>query len=218
LRSITANSGIDVSDKLHFHKFSQNITFSVVCWRTFGKQIAAAYNVTYAMSDRVLWSVTRACSLAGRYIQYTYQGPILRETIKGATTTCNRIGPPIYFYVKRRVRHRKLSSSPRCTFCRGSLFFADRPLSVIVPERSQSSFIGKVAIGCHAFGPLPRSTNYQSNSALSLFFATFVRRKHMKNLILSRDFGAFFSSRWYEHINDNGISQFRWFSSLLYIG
>lgn len=121
-----------------------------------------------------------------------YQGSILRETIKGATTMCDRIGPPTYFYVERRVRHRKRSSSPRCAFCRGALFLLIVPLSSY-PKDFKAHLLGKLP----CFGLLPRLTNYQSESALSLF-CTSIRHKHMTNLISSRGFGAFFSSRKYE--------------------
>lgn len=69
--------------QINLRKLSQNI---VLCHVLLENRHAAAYDVTYAMSDRVPWPVIRACSAAGRHIQYVcrYQGPILRETIKGA--------------------------------------------------------------------------------------------------------------------------------------
>lgn len=81
------------------------------------------------------------CMFTGRYV-CRYQGPILRETIKGATTTCDRTGPPIYF--SRRVRHRKRSSPPHAvSFCRGVLFLPTVPLSSY-PKDLKAHLLGKL--------------------------------------------------------------------------
>jgi len=95
----------------------------------------------------------------GRYVQYVcrYQGPILRETIKGATTTCDRIGPPIYFYVERRVRYRKQSSSSRSILLSELSFYRPSPCT----RKISKHLLGKLTCSC----PLARLTNHQSDAA-----------------------------------------------------
>jgi len=107
----------------------------------------------------------------------------LRETIKGATTTCDRIGPPIYFYVERRVRYRKQSSSSRSILLSELSFYRPSPCT----RKISKHLLGKLTCSC----PLTRLTNYQSDAVRHRSSFAFVQQEHMyENLISS--FGVFF--------------------------
>lgn len=128
---------------------------------------------------QVPWPVTRACSPAGRHIQYVCRTKD-RSCVKRSKARQPRATEPGRlsismsrgeFATVNGVRHRAVS------FCRGALFLPTVPLSSY-PKDLKAHLLGKLP----CFVPLARSTNYQSDGASSLFFAIPLRHEHVGKL------------------------------------
>lgn len=129
------NSGKDVSNKLHLRRIPRSPSYT-----------------DELLENRLqLLMTSHMPCLTGFYgpshvhvhrqVVCRYHGPILRETIKGATTTCDRTGPPIYFYdassgefaTVNGVRHRALCPSlTEPSFCRPSPCRRTRKISKLI--------------------------------------------------------------------------------------
>lgn len=102
----------------------------------------------------------------------------------------------------RRVCHTVNGVRHRAVLLSRSPLFADRP--VVVPERSQSSFIGKVAV-FRPFGSLDELSKRRRHHVS--FFAAPVRHEHMYENLNSHPVTLeFLSSRRYENVNDESMS------------
>lgn len=125
------------------------------------------------MSDRVLWPVIYAVHVHRQASTFsTCVGTKDRSCVKRSKARQPHATEPGRLSISTsNVRHRKRSSSPRVSFCRGALFLPTVPLSSY-PKDLKAHLLVKLL----CFQPFA-STNYQSDGASSLFFAACVRHR-----------------------------------------